>query len=193
MKGSMNSNYIDRPQSNSKKEQKTFVDYDIFKGKIRLVQNGSQPKIIERDDAIELAHSQDMNLVQIAYNKNDYPHIVCKIMDYNKYRYEQKQKEKAAKKAARAAKGEVKEICFTIRIEDGDKQTKIEHIRKFLSEKNTKVKITIKLSRREQATLVGMAKDLMKEILSNFDGTAALDGNPSYANGIMSCIIKAVR
>ena len=193
MKGSMNSNYSDRPQSNYKKEQKTFVDFDIFKGKIRLVQNGGQPTIIDRDAAIELAHSNGMNLVQIAYNKNDFPHSVCKIIDYGKYKYELKQKEKASKKAAKAAKGDLKEICFTIRIEDGDKQTKINHIRQFLAEKNTKVRITIKLSRREQATLVSMAKDLMKEILSNFDGEAVLDGDPSYSNGIMACTIRAVR
>ena len=187
-------NYENKQNSttNTKKEIKVFTDYDIFQGKVRLVVEGEKPRVIERDAAIELAHSEGKNLVQIAYNKNDFPHSICKIIDYSKFKYEQKKKEKEAKKAARIAAGDVKEITFSIRIDDGDKKTKIEHIKNFLNEKNTKVKIMIRLTRREM-NLLGMAKDLMHDILNNFDGVAELDSNPTFNSGIMSCVIRPIK
>ena len=177
---------------NQKKEYKTYTDYEIFPGKVRLIIEGQNPSIVDRDKAIELAKKEGKNLVQIAYNKNDFPNSICKIIDFGKFKYEQQKREKEAKKAARAAVADVKEICFSIRIDDGDKNTKINHIKEFLSDKKTKVKITIKLSRREM-NLLGMAKDLMKEVLGHLNGLAELDSNPSFNNGIMSCTIRPIK
>jgi len=185
-------NYENQTSNTSKREVKTYVDYDIFKGKVRLVREGSSPIIIDRDEAIDMAKADGKNLVQIAYNKNDFPHAVCKIIDYGKFKYEQQKKDKAAKKAARAAIADVKEVCYSIRIDTGDFETKTNHIKEFLSDKKTKVKVTIKLARREM-NLLGMAKDLMRKILSNFDGIAELDSNPSFNSGIMSCIIRPIK
>lgn len=184
--------YEDNKPTQVKKEYKTYTDYEIFQGKIRLVEDGKQPRVIERDDAIDLAKSQGKNLVQIAYNKNDFPHAVCKIIDYSKFKYEQQKREKAAKKAARAAQADVKEVCFSIRIDQGDKETKINHIKEFLSDSKTKVKLTVKLMRREMH-LSNMAKDLMREILAALEGLALLDGSPTFNGNIMSCVIRPAK
>lgn len=186
----MNKYYNQNTQT--KKEHKTYIDYDIFQGKVRLVEDGKSPCVIDRDIAIELAKSQGKNLVQIAYNKNDFPHAICKIIDYGKFKYEQQKKDKLAKKAAKAAMADIKEICFSIRIDDGDFNTKVKHISDFISDGKTKVKITIKLSRREM-NLLGMAKDLMHKVLSAFEGKAELDSNPTFNSGIMSCVIRPTR
>ena len=175
-----------------KREAKTYIDYEIFSGKVRLVCDGKPPTVIDRDDAIELAKAEGKNLVQIAYSKNVFPHAVCKIIDYGKFKYEQQKKEKAAKKAARAAEADVKEVCFSIRIDDGDFTTKVNHIKEFLSDKKTKVKIVIKLLRREM-NLVGMAKDLMKKVLAQCDGIAVLDSSPTFNNGMIACTIRPVK
>lgn len=184
--------YEENKPKQAKKEYKTYTDYEIFQGKIRLVEDGKQPRVIERDDAIDLAKSQGKNLVQIAYNKNDFPHAVCKIIDYSKFRYEQQKREKEAKKAARAAQVDVKEVCFSIRIDQGDKNTKISHIKAFLSDGKTKVKITVKLARREMH-LSYMAKDLMREIMTQLEGLALLDSNPTFSGNIMSCVIRPAK
>lgn len=176
----------------SKQEVKIHIDYEIFKGKVRLIREGSAPIVVERDAAIDMAKADGKNLVQIAYNKNDFPHAVCKIIDYGKFKYEQQKKDKAAKKAARAAVADVKEVCYSIRIDSGDFDTKTNHIKEFLSDKKTKVKITIKLSRREM-NLLGMAKDLMRKILTSCDGIAELDANPTFNSGIMSCVIRPIK
>ena len=175
-----------------KREPKTYVDYEIFNGKVRLIREGSAPIIIDRDAAIGMAKAEGKNLVQIAYNKNDFPHAVCKIIDYGKFRYEQQKREKSAKKAARAAVADVKEVCFSIRIDDGDKATKIAHIREFLSDGKTKVKLTVKLMRREMH-LSNMAKDLLKEVLSALEGLALLDGSPTFSGNIMSCVVRPTK
>ena len=184
--------YEDNRLMQPKKEYKTYIDYEIFQGKIRLVEDDKQPQIIERDTAIEIAKSQGKNLVQIAYNKNDFPHAICKIIDYGKFKYEQQKREKEAKKAARAAVADVKEVCFTIRIDIGDKTNKINHIKEFLSDGKTKVKVTVKLSRREMH-LSSMAKDLMREIMTALDGLAMLDGTPTFNGNIMSCVLRPAK
>lgn len=175
--------------SSKKRESKIFTDYEIFQGKVRLIVEGKAPIIIERDAAIEMAKSENKNLVQIAYNKNDFPHAVCKILDYGKCRYEQQKKEKAAKKAARAAQAELKEIVFSIRIDENDRRIKIEHIKEFLAEANTKVKITVKLAKRElDKTTLG--KQLLKGVLTELNDVAVFDAPPKAEGRSLFCILR---
>lgn len=174
---------------NGKQEHKLFRNYEIFQGKIRLVEEGKAPIVMERDDAIDIAHSRGLDLVQIAYNKNDFPRAICKIIDYSKHVYEQKKREKMAKKQARANEVAVKEIDFSIRIDTGDMETKIRQIKKFL-EDGDKVKIVVKLLRREMR-VKDLAMSTMKEILAKLEGLAELDSTPSAAGNILSCVIRA--
>ncbi|ACO03367.1 translation initiation factor IF-3 [Persephonella marina EX-H1] len=73
---------------------------------------------------------------------------MCKIMDYGKYKFEQKKKEKEAKKKQRAKMQNVKEIKFRVKIEDHDYRTKVKHIREFI-EDGDKVKVWIWFRGRE--------------------------------------------
>lgn len=185
-------NNTEQNKKNNKKEYPVYMDYSIFKGKVRLIREGQSPMIIDRDEAIELAKAQGMNLVQVGYNKNESVKSVCKIINYGKFKYEQQKREKEAKRKAKIANAEAKEVIFSIRIDDGDKNTKINHIREFLVEDHMKVRVSIKLSRREM-NLLGMAKDLMRDILSNFDDIAELDSNPSFNSGILSCVLRPLK
>lgn len=182
-------NMAEKSNQAKNRVSRTYTDYEIFQGKIRLIEDGRM-SVMERDEAIAKAKSAGMNLVQVAYNKNDFPKAVCKILDYSKFKYDQKKQDKANKKAAREARGEEKEICFSIRIDDNDRRTKIEHIREFLGEKNSKVKITIRLRRREMH-LLEMAKNMMKGILDEFNGIAALDSKPVLGGNILACTLRS--
>lgn len=172
----------------NKKERRIFRNYEIFSGKIRLVEDGKTPIVIERDDAIEIAESKGMDLVQIAYNKNDFPRAICKILDYSKHIYEQKKREKLAKKQARANEVDVKEVCFSIRIDSGDFNTKVNHCREFINTGN-KVKLTVKLLRRE-SHLKDYAMNTMKEVLSKLDDIGELDSNPTATGNILTCVVR---
>ena len=175
-------------QTQRKSEPVTYTDYNIFGGKVRLVGESGGPIVIDRDEAIEIAKKRRTNLVQIAYNKGNSPKSVCKIMDYSKFKYEQKKKEKEAKKKQREMASEIKEIKFSIRIDDGDKNTKLHKIREILDD-GDKVKITIKLLRREMER-PEFAKNTMLDILSCLDDVAELDQSPSFVGNIISCVIR---
>ena len=90
----------------------------------------------------------------------------------------------------RAAKADLKEVKFTIRCDDGDKNRNIAHIREFLEEGDI-VKVTIVLAKRE-AGKVDFAKVMMKSILSNFEGFAKLEGTPSFEGRQLSCTLKKI-
>lgn len=178
----------DRRDDRQKRDRKLFKNYEIFQGKVRLVEDGKPPVVIERDEAIEMARSRGMDLVQIAYNKNDFPHAVTKILDYSKHLYDQKKREKLAKKQARANEVDVKEICFSIRIDEGDMKTKVDHIREFLGS-GDKVKVIVKLLRREMH-LKNFAMDTMKTVLSKIGDIAELDAAPSATGNMLTCVVR---
>ena len=93
-------------------------------------------------------------------------------------------------KKARAQRADVKEVKFTIRIDDNDKNIKVQHIKEFLAEGNV-VKVSIVLAKREMARL-DYAKTMMKSILNCFDGIARMEGAPSLEGRVMSCTLKKV-
>lgn len=175
-----------------KGEKKTFTDYNIFSGDIKLVGDDGKIGIIDRDAAIDIAKSRGMNLVQISYSKTERPRAICKIMDYGKFRFEQKKREKENARRSRIANAEAKEVVFSIRIDDGDYNHKVEQIREFLVEENLKVRITVKLSKRE-LSVKHLAVDLIKKVLANFDGVAALDSKPVDNGRIISCTLKPMK
>lgn len=169
-------------------KNKVFTDYNIFPGKIRLVMEDGKAIEIDRDAAIDMAKCAGKNLVQIAYNKNSFPKVVCKIIDYGKYLYEQQKKEKYHKKIERANRAEVKEISFTIRIDENDLNIKIKHAREFLNHGDS-VKIIVRLSRREM-NMMEMAKDLMYNVCKKLEDISEIEVNPSTNNRIISCVLK---
>lgn len=166
------------------------MDYAIKPSKVRLVNEDGTTDILYKDDAVERAKAQGKNLVQIAFNPSLFPGSICKIMDYAKFKYDEKKRQKEQQKKMRAAKADLKEVKFTIRCDDGDKNMKVSHIRKFLEDGDL-VKITIVLSRREMDK-GEYAKTMMKSILANFDGFAKLDGTPSFEGKFLSCVLKKI-
>ena len=103
--------------------------------------------------AINKAYDQELDLVEVATTA-DPP--VCRIMDYDKYRYELSKKKKEAKKKQTVV--ETKEIKFRPKTEEHDLNFKIKKIKQFLSQKN-KVKVTMRFRGREivYAQSIGLA------------------------------------
>ena len=112
---------------------------------VRVIGNdGTQLGIMSTDKAIEIAYSNDLDLVNISPNAVP---PVCKIMDYGKYRFEQSKREKDAKKNQKVI--EVKEIrLIGVGIDTHDFETKANHAVKFLRAGN-KVKFSIRFRGRE--------------------------------------------
>lgn len=164
------------------------MDYAIRSNKVRLVGQDGRTTIMSKDDAIAMAKAESKNLVQIAFNPSVFPGSICKIIDYAKFKYDEKKKHKELMKRARAQRADLKEVKFSIRIDDNDKSIKVNHIKEFLADGDA-VKISIVLSRREMSK-IDYAKTVMKSILSCLDGIARIDGTPQLEGRVMSCVLK---
>ena len=109
--------------------------------------NGEQTGVKSIKDAQILANYAGLDLVLIGPNGNP---PVCKLMDYNKFKYEKKRKEKAALKKQKASMQELKEFRLSPSIDVGDFETKVKQVTKYL-EKGDKIKVTIRFRGRQLA------------------------------------------
>ncbi len=123
--------------------------------------NGEQMGVKKTEDAITLAEYAGLDLVLMSANSNPQ---VCKIMDYNKYKYEKAKKVKEAQKKQRENNLELKEFRLSPVIDIHDFNTKIKNVSKYLS-KGHKIKVTIRFKGRQMAHT-----ELGKEVLLKFAG-----------------------
>lgn len=107
--------------------------------------DGEQIGVLSSREALKLAAEQNLDLVEI--NPNSEP-PVCRVMDYGKYKFEQKKKVAAAKKKQRTF--QVKEVKFRLTTEEGDYQVKLRNLIRFL-EHGDKAKVSIRFRGREMA------------------------------------------
>ena len=153
-------------------EPKTRINEAIRAPKMRVVdENGEQVGIKTRDEALALAHERDLDLVEVAANA-DPP--VCRIMDYGKYRYEQEQKAKTARK--HQTQINVKEIKFRPKIGVHDYETKKGHVVRFLKDR-AKVKVTIMFRGRE-ATHPERGRDLLMRLAEDVKELGQIESQP---------------
>ncbi len=97
--------------------------------RVRLVREGQEPIVLSAREAQAMAEAEELDLVMISETA-DPP--VCKIIDYKKFLYDQKKKQKEI--AAKAMKVVIKEIRFGPQTDDHDYEFKLKHARKFLEE-----------------------------------------------------------
>jgi translation initiation factor IF-3 len=111
---------------------------------VRLIsQDGQQLGIVPVPDALRMAQESDLDLVEVAPLANP---PVCRIMDYRKWQYEEKQRAKESRR--KASNVSVKEMKYRPKIGVGDFDTKTRKVAEFLSEGH-KVKVTIMFRGRE--------------------------------------------
>jgi len=111
---------------------------------VRLIDDeGQQVGILKTPDALRYAQERDLDLVEVAPEARP---PVCRVLDYSKYKYEQAQKQKAARKHQQQIT--IREIKFRPKIAQNDYDTKKGHVTRFLKHKD-KVKITIMFRGRE--------------------------------------------
>lgn len=107
--------------------------------------DGAQLGIKTVPDALALAREIDLDLVEVAPLATP---PVCRIMDYGKFRYEESQRAREARK--KTAHVSVKEVKFRPKIGKGDFDTKVRHVQGFLAEGH-KVKVSLQFRGREMA------------------------------------------
>ena len=120
------------------------INDEIRDKEVRVINSdGSQLGLMSGYKALQIAESQNLDLVKIAPQAKP---PVCKIMDYGKYRFEQAKREKEARKNQRII--DVKEIRLSLNIDTHDFNTKVNQAAKFIKS-GDKVKVSIKFRGRE--------------------------------------------
>ena len=152
------------------------INEKIRADSVRLIgPDGEQVGIVGVPEALNYADRLNLDLVEVAPMANP---PVCKVMDYGKYRYEQEQKAKEARR--RQTTISIKEIKLRPKIDDHDFDTKKGHVERFLR-KGDKVKLTIMFRGRElvhphlgERLLRRMAEDLAE--IGEIESEPNLDG-----------------
>jgi translation initiation factor IF-3 len=134
------------PSRNFPPSNFTRVNNKIRAREVRVIgDEGEQLGVISLNDALALARSRGVDLVEIAANATP---PVCRLVDFGKFRYEQAKKDKESKKHQHANK--VKEIQLSANIDPHDFSVKLQHAIDFLCEE-MKVKVTLRFRGREMA------------------------------------------
>jgi translation initiation factor IF-3 len=113
------------------------INHRIIAPVVRIVGDGIETSILPLRDALKLAEERELDLVEISPSANP---PVCRVMDYKKFLYEQKKKQKEMK--AKSAKVVLKEIRLGPNTDDHDFNFKLKHAQKFLEE-GAKVKVDV--------------------------------------------------
>jgi translation initiation factor IF-3 len=133
-----------RPEDRTRPQPQDRINENIRVAQVRLVdEDGSQIGIKQTSEALEYAYSKGLDLVEVAAQASP---PVARVMDYGKYKYEQEQKAKLARK--HQTQINVKEIKLRPKIGIHDYETKKGHVARFLNQR-AKVKVTIMFRGRE--------------------------------------------
>jgi translation initiation factor IF-3 len=133
-----------RPEDRTRPQPQDRINENIRVAQVRLVdEDGSQIGIKSTSEALEYAYSKGLDLVEVAAQASP---PVARVMDYGKYKYEQEQKAKLARK--HQTQINVKEIKLRPKIGIHDYETKKGHVARFLNQR-AKVKVTIMFRGRE--------------------------------------------
>jgi translation initiation factor IF-3 len=168
---------------NAQRQPQIRVNHRIRVPEVRVIgADGTQLGIMTSHEAIRLAQEQTLDLVEVN-PKADPP--VCKIMDFGKFKYEQKKMANVAKKNQTVV--EIKEVKVRPKTDDHDIETKVRNIHRFLEEGN-KAKITVRFRGRE-ITHPEKGHEVLNEVLKGLEGLIVVEARPALEGKTMSMII----
>jgi translation initiation factor IF-3 len=154
---------------------------------VRLVAaDGSQVGIVDTQKALQMAVDADLDLVEVAATA-DPP--VCRIMDYGKYKYEQDQRQKEARKKQSLIV--VKEMKMRPKIDSHDYETKKGHVVRFLRS-GAKVKVTIMFRGREMAHQE-LGRRLLDRLSEDVEEIAKVDSPPKIDGRNMAMVLTPLK
>jgi translation initiation factor IF-3 len=148
------------------------VNERIYAKTVRVVgPDGEQLGVFPRDIAMKKAEEFDLDLVEVAPQASP---PVCRIIDFSKFAYEQKKREREIKKHQKQA--QLKEVRIRPRIENHDYEVKLKHIKEFLDKKH-KVRVRMWFRGREIAHK-DIGKRVIERLIKDLEGVGRLDREP---------------
>ena len=146
--------------------------------------NGEKIGIKSISDAQTLAKYAGLDLVLL---NSDPKNPVCKIIDYNKYRYEKQKQIKEAKKKQREQNLEVKEYRLSVTIDVGDFETKLRNAKAYL-EKGHKIKVAVRFKGRQMAH-PELGRDVIMRFAEKLNDVAEIESMPKMEGRSMQLFL----
>jgi translation initiation factor IF-3 len=171
------------PRNDTRGEQHRINDR-IRSREVRLIgPTGDQLGIKPVPDALRMARGFDLDLVEVAPGANP---PVCRIMDYGKFKYEEGQKAKEARK--KSTNVTVKEVKYRPKIGKGDFDTKTRNVIRFIEEGH-KVKITLQFRGREMAH-PELGSKILDDVLAEVGPAAKVDTQARFEGRGMTMVLS---
>ena len=165
----------------------TRINEGIRGDKVRLIdETGTNVGVVPLREALDMATRRDLDLVEIA---PDAQPAVCRIMDYGKWRYDQEQKAKQARKHQSTIT--VKEIKFRPKIDQHDYETKKGHVVRFLKARD-KVKVTIMFRGRELAH-TERGERILDQLADELSDIALVESKPNLDGKNMVMMLAPIK
>ena len=149
-----------------------MINQEIRDREVRVIdQNGEQLGVMITRKALELAEEKGLDLVKIVPNAKP---PVCKLIDYDKYRYEQAKREREIRKNQKVVS--LKEVQLSATIEENDIQTKAKNAMRFIKD-GDKVKVSIRF-RGRQITHTEIGIQVMQDFVKRVQDIAVVERKP---------------
>jgi translation initiation factor IF-3 len=168
-----------------KQQEKRYrINGRIFASELRVLDvEGKQIGVLKRDEALALAEEQGLDLVEIAAAAKP---PVAKIIDYNKFLYQQSKKKQEEKKKAKTS--ETKEIRLGPFMSDNDLQVMIRRGREFL-EDGDKVRLVVKF-RGRQITRSDFGREVIQKVVDSLNDISKVDRDAKFEGRQMVALLS---
>lgn len=171
------------------KEKEMLINEQIRAKEVLVIgPKGEQLGLKSREDALTLANVAGFDLVLMNAGAEK---PVCKLMDYNKYKYERQKKQKEASKKQRESSTELKEFRLSVNIDIHDFNTRVKQVVKYL-EKGHKIKATIRFKGRELAH-TELGKDVLIRFADAVKEYGAVEKEPTMEMRSMYMMIAPIK
>ena len=159
------------------------LNEEIRDKELRVIgEDGAQLGIMSAEEANRIAEEAGLDLVKISPNAVP---PVCKVMDYSKFCFDQKKREKEAKKNQKVV--EIKEIRMSPSIDTNDFNTKVKAAQKFLADGN-RVKVSVRFRGREMAH-TNLGEKLLIDFADSCAEIANMEKNPKLEGRFMAMFL----
>lgn len=148
-------------------------------------EDGAQLGVLSIDEAIRLAMTANLDLVEVSPN-SDPP--VCRVMDFGKYKYQLQKKQQEARKKQTIV--QIKEIKFRPKTDDHDFDTKVKHVRRFL-EGGDRCKVTIFFRGRE-VVHKERGEDILLRVVAEVADISKVEQAPQFEGRTMNVLLSPV-
>lgn len=161
------------------------VNFQIKASQVRLIRENVQLGVFPIDKARKMAQEDGLDLIEIVSNSNP---PICKIMNYGRFKYEKKLKQKEQLKKQRETKMQLKELRLRPGIAPHDIETKTNQAKKFLSE-GCKVLFNLQFKGKRELSHQEQGFAVLKKVIELLEDVCVVEKNPQLEGNRIYCSV----